>query len=73
MFAPKALLHRAAWCLAGAITVIGGGESVAAIEKAGLAHAVTHVSTGGGATLELLGGDELPGVTAIHEARSATA
>lgn len=49
----------------GTITVVGGGDSVAALEQFGKTHVVSYVSTGGGATLELLAGDELPGVTAI--------
>lgn len=49
----------------GTITVVGGGDSVAAMEQFGKTQAVSYISTGGGATLELLAGDELPGVTAI--------
>merc|ERR1719188_2565661 len=69
----KSLMDTVVECTkAGAISIIGGGDTATACKKYGTEEKVSHCSTGGGASLELLEGKELPGVTALDAAAAFT-
>lgn len=67
-FAGGTMEIAAAVAASAATTIIGGGDSAAAVAKAGVAERISHISTGGGAALEFLAGDRLPGIEALTEA-----
>jgi phosphoglycerate kinase len=65
-FAQGTMAMAAAVANADAVTVVGGGESVEAIKASGFANRITHISTGGGASLEFISGEALPGVEVLR-------